>query len=99
MRSKIEKLREDYNCNLNNIDKYDNLCGDRQSQNYIKYLENKIIKNDEINFKRFMRLQIDEIEKYKWCKSEEAGYDLGNACCQEWVEKFAKSFAKKYWNE
>jgi len=46
-----------------------------------------------------MRLQKEEIEKYKWQQSEKAGHDLGNACCCEWIEKYAKDFAKKYWCE
>lgn len=89
MQSKVEKLREDFKNEtgkiLYNVD------------NYHKYLENLIIKNDEINFKRFMRMQSEAIKKYKWYRSKEENKDLGNACCQEWVEKFAKDFAKIYW--
>ena len=91
MQSKIEKLREDYK------EESDKIIYSVDS--YHEYLENKIIKNDEINFKRFMRLQQEQIEKYKWEKSEKAGYDLGNACCYEWIENYAKDFAKKYWND
>lgn len=91
MQTKIEKIRSDYQKEPQSC-----IC---YIDDYHKYLENIIIKNDEFNFKRFMRLQIDEIEKYKWYKSEKAGHDLGNSCCQEWIERFAKSFAKKYWDD
>lgn len=50
-------------------------------------------------FKEFMDYQIKEIEKYKWCESEKAGYDLGSECCMEWVQKFAKKFKDEYFKK
>lgn len=64
---------------------------------YHKWLEKQILINEENNFKRFMRMQKEAIEKYKWYRSKEAGKDLGNKCCIEWIDNFAKDFAKKYW--
>lgn len=72
---------------------------DESFTEYEKYLENKIIKMDKENFKRFMRLQKSEIEKYKWCESEKVGHDLGNECCQDWIKKFAIDFANLYWGK
>lgn len=66
---------------------------------YEKHLEKKIIEMERENFKRFMRLQEEEMNRYKWLKSEQAGKDLGSTCCDEWIEKYAKSFSDKYWDK
>ena len=36
--------------------------------------------------------QIREMEAYKWIRSLEAGYDLGETALYAWVEKYAASF-------
>lgn len=36
--------------------------------------------------------QIREMEAYKWIRSQEAGYDLGETALYAWVEKYAVSF-------
>lgn len=60
-----------------------------------------VITEKEYNehFKEFMDAQIKEIEDYKWCESEKAGRDLGNQCCLEWVEKYAKDFKEKFFSK
>lgn len=38
--------------------------------------------------------QMREMEIYRWIRSEEAGYDLGETAYYGWVEKYAASFRK-----
>lgn len=51
-------------------------------------------------FKEFLEIQIEEINKYKWIRSEEEGRDIGGNCaCDEWVFKgYAKNF-RIYWEQ
>jgi len=36
--------------------------------------------------------QLRQMGRYKWLKSEEAGYDLGETALYGWVEQYAKPF-------
>ena len=45
----------------------------------------------------FLAEEREEISKYKWIRSEEAGRDLGVYACIEWIQKYAVSF-REYWN-
>lgn len=36
--------------------------------------------------------QLRQMEQYKWLKSEEAGYDLGETALFDWVDRYAASF-------
>ena len=49
---------------------------------------------DKEEFKDFLEVQVSEINKYKWIRSEEEGHDIGRNCaCKEWVVKgYAKNF-------
>lgn len=38
--------------------------------------------------------QVREMEAYKWIRSQEAGYDLGETALYGWVERYAVSFRK-----
>jgi hypothetical protein len=50
-------------------------------------------------FHLFLKLQKNEIEKYKWIESEKRGYDIGNKACLEWIDKYAEQFYKNYKKE
>ena len=65
-------------------------------KSYLEYLENLVIEEAKKDYRRFMKFQKEEIEKYKYIQSQKAGYDLGNDCCIEWINKFAKNFKKWY---
>lgn len=43
-----------------------------------------------------MKLEIIEIEKYKWIESEKVGYDLGVLAEIRWVELYAAIFRNEY---
>ena len=45
-----------------------------------------------MEIKKIHEEQRRQMEIYKWIKSEQSGYDLGEACLYEWVQKYAKSF-------
>ncbi len=47
-------------------------------------------------FKEFLLAQKEELEKYKWIKSEKAGHDVGQAAYMEWVDLYAARF-REYW--
>lgn len=38
--------------------------------------------------------QMREMEIYRWIRSEESGYDLGETAYYGWVEKYASEFRK-----
>jgi len=45
-------------------------------------------------FKEFLEVQLEEINKYKWIRSEQEGHDIGRNCaCNEWI---AKGYAKQF---
>jgi hypothetical protein len=44
----------------------------------------------------FNEAQIEEMMKYKWIRSEEAGCDLGTKSLKEWIMQFAKSY-REHW--
>jgi hypothetical protein len=46
--------------------------------------------------KQFMTDQVEEINKFKWIRSEQVGYDLGYVAVKEWITRFAKTF-REYW--
>lgn len=48
-----------------------------------------------ISQKKFLELEIEEMKKYKWILSEKFGYDVGENCCLEWVEKYSEDFRNK----
>jgi len=40
------------------------------------------------------KLQVQEIERYKWIRSEEAGHDIGEyQAASQWIRQYAKAFA------
>jgi|APSaa5957512576_1039674.scaffolds.fasta_scaffold185294_1 hypothetical protein len=41
-------------------------------------------------------IQIEEILKHKWIKSEECGRDLGDEAVKDWVVRHAAAF-REYW--
>jgi len=41
-----------------------------------------------------LKEQMQEMERWKWIRSQEAGYDLGETAFYGWVEKYAVSFRK-----
>lgn len=43
-----------------------------------------------------MRDEIEEIEKYKWIRSEQEGYDVGEIACEEWVNQFAAKYRQEW---
>lgn len=47
-------------------------------------------------FKKFMLDEIEEMNKFKWIRSEEAARDLGQDALMDWVAKFAKEFRKDW---
>jgi hypothetical protein len=50
------------------------------------------------DFKKFMRLQCEEIRRRKWIESEKVGYDLGKDAELDWIKKYAvqyRDFAKR----
>lgn len=49
-----------------------------------------------ISESEFMQLQISEINKYKWIRSEQVGYDMGREAVLEWIMLYAADFRKKY---
>ena len=55
---------------------------------------------DQDEFREFLEVQIEEINKYKWIRSEEEGHDIGKNCaCNEWVVRgYAKNF-RIYWEQ
>lgn len=54
--------------------------------------------NYELNsqFFKFMRDEVEEIEKYKWIRSEEEGRDMGEEACEEWVHRYAEKYRKEW---
>lgn len=46
--------------------------------------------------KEFLKDECAEIERYKWVQSEKAHRDLGNDCCLEWIEKYAKQYREQW---
>jgi hypothetical protein len=40
--------------------------------------------------------QIEEMQKHKWIESEKAGYDLGEAACVDWVNKYAAQWREEH---
>lgn len=49
-----------------------------------------------MDFKLYLRHQRQEIERYKWLKGQELGYDPGEEAVQEWIEKYAADYRKEY---
>ena len=45
-----------------------------------------------ISVKEYNRLQMDEMNRYKWIESEKAGYDLGESSLIRWIVEFGSSF-------
>ena len=42
-----------------------------------------------------IRLELDEMARYKWLESEKAGHDLGEEAMLEWVELYIDEFLRK----
>lgn len=49
-----------------------------------------------MDLKNYLYHQKEEMEKYKWCESQRAGHDLGEAALREWVEKYGKNYREEY---
>lgn len=84
----ISNLRNQFNPELQKAD-------DSSFTKYELFLENKIIELQKREFKRFMFLQEEEIQKY--IKNNCDTFNNPNECCQEWITKCAKKFRKHYW--
>ena len=50
----------------------------------------------ELDVKQFNKVQLTEIDIYKWLESEKAGHDLGHEAMLEWVKKHAKTFRLEF---
>ena len=52
---------------------------------------------NEIELKRFLIAQIDEINRYKWIESERRSFDIGfQQAALEWISQYSAPF-KDYW--
>jgi hypothetical protein len=47
-----------------------------------------------MDFKTFIALEIEEIQKHKWIESERAGRDLTGIAEEDWIEKYEKNFIR-----
>jgi len=43
-----------------------------------------------------LQAQIQEMLKYKWLKSEQLGYDVGEIAIYEWIRLFAAKFRNEW---
>jgi hypothetical protein len=48
------------------------------------------------NFKTYMFIQAQEIEKHKWIESEKAGFDLGTSAVSNWIKLHAEKFRETW---
>lgn len=55
--------------------------------------------NPDSKYFKFMKDEIEEIEKYKWIRSEQEGRDLDEEACEEWVNKYARRFREEWENK
>ena len=46
--------------------------------------------------KRDLEEQKNEMDKYKWIRSEEVGHDVGKTVYMEWILKFAEIWRKEH---
>jgi len=69
------------------------------SRLFIYFIINFRHKRKEKLFHEFMHDEQEEIKKYKWIESENAGKDVGNKACIEWIERYAKDFRKKWYKD
>jgi len=47
----------------------------------------------------YVKVQYEEIDKYRWTESERRGQDIGRRVAQdEWISKYARKF-REYWEE
>ena len=53
-------------------------------------------KKKEHSWEEINRIQIGEILKHKWIKSEEHGRDLGEEAVKDWIDNHAAAF-REYW--
>lgn len=49
-----------------------------------------------MDLKSYVLHQKDEMLKYKWIKSQQAGKDLGEQALREWIEKYGKEYREAY---
>jgi len=49
-----------------------------------------------MHFKLYLLHQRRAIERYKWLRGQELGYDPGEKAVQEWIEKYAAEYRKEY---
>ena len=72
------------------LDNYSDHC-------YFDEKINKIIYDSaEAALHSYCDMQVEEMGKYKWIKSEKAHEDLGEPCTQEWVAQYSETF-RLYW--
>lgn len=48
--------------------------------------------------KKYLRDQVEEMERHKWIESEKAGRDLGDQALLDWVSKHASRFRETWEN-
>jgi hypothetical protein len=49
-----------------------------------------------MDLKSYLLHQKEEMLRYKWIKSQEAGRDLGEQALHEWIEKYGKEYREAY---
>lgn len=49
-----------------------------------------------MHLKLYLLHQKQEIEKYKWIRGQQLGYDPGEKAVQEWIDKYAEQYRKEY---
>lgn len=63
--------------------------------NFLSIVRIRTIKSPN-KMKKFLDDEIQEILKYKWIRSEEACYDMGEQAIIEWIQLYAAEFRKEW---
>jgi len=49
-----------------------------------------------MDLKKYLKIQAQEIDRHKWIESEKAGRDLGTEAVIDWIVKYADRFSDQY---
>jgi hypothetical protein len=49
-----------------------------------------------MDLKKYLKIQAQEIDRHKWIESEKAGRDLGTEAVIDWIMKYADRFSDQY---
>jgi hypothetical protein len=49
-----------------------------------------------MDLKKYLKFQAQEIDRHKWIESEKAGRDLGTEAVIDWIMKYADRFSDQY---